>query len=209
MKNCFEMFAVGAVSTLLVLLFAASIDTPEAKRVYCENNMKKILSAVHAYQNDHGIIPPVMVIGKRYKFWNSYLDGEYIKDKQTLACPADPRNERFYTGRQNPLLPPNPRGAISYGMIYFITAKSAVQRGKAPLLSGLSNPAKVYLFADNKIAWMYPERLWKQDRTAWHEDDSINMLFADGHIEPLQERHMATKDKEGNWVYSMKYWTWN
>ena len=209
MKNCFEMFAVTAVSALLFLLIAGATDTPEAKRVYCEGNLKKILNAVHAYENDHGQLPPVMVIGKRYHFWNSYLDGQYIKDKRTLACPADPRNENFYTGRQNPLLPPNSRGAISYGMNYFITKKAAETRGRKPLLAGISKPDKVYLFADNKIPWMYPDRLWTKDRTAWHEDDSINMLFADGHVETLQERHMATKDKAGKWVYNTKYWRWN
>ena len=209
MRNCFEMLLTASVSALLVTLFLAAVDTTEAKRVFCENNLKKIHGAVIAYQNDHGILPPVMVTGRRYVFWNNYLDGEYIKDKRTLACPADPRNENFYTGRQNPLLPPNPRGAISYGMNYFITKKAAETRGRKPMLAGILNPDKVYLFADNKIPWMYPDRLWTKDRTAWHEDDSVNMLFADGHVETLQERHMATKDKAGKWVYSMKHWTWN
>ena len=41
MKNCFEMFAVTAVSALLFLLIAGATDTPEAKRVYCEGNLYK------------------------------------------------------------------------------------------------------------------------------------------------------------------------
>ena len=132
MKNCFEMLLTVFVSALLVTLLLAAIDTPEAKRVFCENNLKKIHGAVIAYQNDHGILPPVMVTGRRYVFWNNFLDGQYIKDKRTLACPAAPRNENFYTGRQNPLLPPNPRGAISYGMNYFITKKAALNQGYYP-----------------------------------------------------------------------------
>ena len=210
MRNCFEMLLTVSVSALLVTLFLAAVDTPEAKRVFCENNLKKILNAVHAYENDHGQLPPVMVIGKRYRFWNNFLEpAGYIKEERDLACPADPRNENTFAARQNPLLPPNVRGAMSYGMNYFLTRGFAAKKGKKPLLSQLGNPSKVYAFGDCKIPWMYPERLWTKDRTAWHEDDSINMLFADGHVKTLQERHMATKDKEGKWVYSMKYWRWN
>lgn len=210
MRNCFEMLLTASVSALLVTLFLAAVDTPEAKRVYCEGNLKKILNAVHAYENDHGQLPPVMVIGKRYRFWNNFLEpAGYIKEERDLACPADPRNENTFAARQNPLLPPNVRGAMSYGMNYFLTRGFAAKKGKKPLLSQLGNPSKVYAFGDCKIPWMYPERLWTKDRTAWHEDDSINMLFADGHVKTLQERHMATKDKEGKWVYSIKYWTWN
>ncbi|MBE6378547.1 MAG: hypothetical protein E7051_07005 [Lentisphaerae bacterium] len=210
MKNCFEMFAVTAVSALLFLLIAGATDTPEAKRVYCEGNLKKILNAVHAYENDHGQLPPVMVTGKRYLFWNNFLEpAGYIKEERDLACPADPRNENTFAARQNPLLPPNVRGAMSYGMNYFLTRGFAAKKGKKPLLSQLGNPSKVYAFGDCKIPWMYPERLWTKDRTAWHEDESINMIFADGHVKNLFQHNMGTKNKEGKFVYSWNYWQWN
>lgn len=209
MQNRFELFLTVSVSALLFVLFIAAVDTPEAKRVYCQKNLKKILTAADLYQKDHGQLPPVIVKGKKYHFWNRYLEPAYIKDPKTLACPADVRNDGLFATRKNPLLSEPMRGAMDYGMNYFLTTTFAAKKGKKALLSELTNPSKTYVFGDCKIPWMYPDRYWNQDKTAWHEDESVNMIFADGHVKNLRQRNMGWKDKNGKFVNNLAHWVWN
>ena len=145
MKSIKELVLLSSTAAVLVIMLTAAVRDDNAKRVFCQNNLKKIYRYTLMYQSDHGALPPVQVIAKPlWKFWPNYIN-DYCKDLRDLACPSDPRNELLFARKKTPLLPEK-RAACSYGMNYFLTEHYAKKKNKKPLLSNLSRPKVLICF---------------------------------------------------------------
>ena len=208
MRNCFELLLVAVIGALLSVMLAGAIDTASAKRAFCEKNLKKLYIACAEYEEDHGVLPPVIVKSKpKWRFWN-YFMAPYIKAESDLACPADARNENFFSGSSSPLAPAMGRGANSYGLNYFLTASFAGKKGKSAKLENLSRPGRTLVFGDCRGRYMYPDRYWKEERSAWHENESVMLIHADGHVVNLTQSDMGKADATGKFRYDLTRWMW-
>ena len=208
MKNFRELLIVCGTSAILLLLTIAAADTASAKSAICQNNLKSLYAIFQQYQNDHGVLPPVIVQQKpRWQFWSNYIS-PYVTDEKIQACPEDPRNASMFESRRSPLLPAPKRAADSYGMNYFLTAHFAGQKGKTANLNNLSNTAKTILLGDCKGPYMLPERYWKEERAMRHADETANYVFADGHIEQLGQFDLGAIGRDGIFRTDFSHWHW-
>ena len=207
MKSVKELFLLTGTALLLVIMFTAAVRDDNAKRVFCQNNLKKIYSYTLMYQNDHGALPPVQVIAKPlWKFWPNYIN-KYCKDLRDLACPSDPRNESLFARKKTPLLPEK-RTSCSYGMNYFLTEHYAKKKNKKPLLANLSKPVKTVVFGDSKGPYMLPPRFWTYEVAMRHDNDTGFFCFADGHVSRMKQSNFGRKDEKGNFKTDFSRWHW-
>ena len=80
MRNIKELIPVIPICAILVVLMTAAIRDDNAKRVFCQNNLKKIYRFTLMYEKDHGGLPPVSVPTKPlWKFWPNYIN-KYCKE---------------------------------------------------------------------------------------------------------------------------------
>ncbi len=92
------LIVIGIIALISGLTFLAIIQTRKrAHLVTCINNLKQLVLAVHAYENDWGNIP------MRYIPTHKTKEGEfgfvtqliypYVKDRRIYICPEDPTPE--------------------------------------------------------------------------------------------------------------------
>ena len=126
MKNIRELVLILLSAGILMLVMGSAGES--AKRTRCMGNLKKLYGMTLSYENDHGGLPPVTIPAKPlWKFWSHCLR-PYSTDKLDFCCPADKRNEYMFKP-ESPLFCPVVQSAASYGMNYFLTARSAGRAG--------------------------------------------------------------------------------
>lgn len=207
MKNIRELVLILLSAGILMLVMGSAGES--AKRTRCMGSLKKLYGMTLSYENDHGGLPPVTIPAKPlWKFWSHCLR-PYSTDKLDFCCPADKRNEYMFKP-ESPLFCPVVQSAASYGMNYFLTARSAGRAGAPePRLRFLKNPAGVVLFGDSRGPYMLPPRFWQHEKDFRHENERANFVFADGHVEFLRQNDFGTTAPDGSFVTDFSKWHWN
>ena len=207
MRNIKELIPVIPICAILVVLMTAAIRDDNAKRVFCQNNLKKIYRFTLMYEKDHGGLPPVSVPTKPlWKFWPHYI-GKYSTELRDFACPSDPRNEPLFARKRTPLLPEK-RIACSYGMNYFLTEHFAKKRGVKPFLANLSKPSRTILHGDSKGPYMLPERFWTYEQAMRHDNETGFFSFGDGHVARMKQSDFGKKNAKGVFQSDFSKWHW-
>lgn len=207
MKNCKELLLTAAVAGILFMLATAAIRDDQAKRTFCQNNLRKLHNFTLMYESDHGALPPVSVPTKPlWKFWPQYI-GVYSSNIRDFACAVDPRNETLFARKRTPLLPEK-RIACSYGMNYFLTEHFAKKLKRKPLLANLSNPGQTILHGDSKGPYMLPERFWTYEKAMRHEEESAFFSFGDGHVAQMKQKDFGKTGQDGKFRSDFSKWHW-
>ena len=207
MNSWKELAAVLSAAALLIL-GAGAVSPLKNKRVYCQQNLKKLYIYTQQYQNDHGGLPPVRIPMKPlWKFWSTLLR-EYAKDQYDFICPADPRAAFLFEKVRSPLYHPVEFNAACYGMNWFLTDQSARKKKVAPKLENLSRPAETVFLGDSKGPYMLPPRFWTYEKAFRHQDEKANFMYADGHVK-FQVQTDFGKFENGDFVTDFTKWHWN
>ena len=145
MNSWKELAAVLSAAALLIL-GAGAVSPLKNKRVYCQQNLKKLYIYTQQYQNDHGGLPPVRIPMKPlWKFWSTLLR-EYAKDQYDFICPADPRAAFLFEKVRSPLYHPVEFNAACYGMNWFLTDQSARKKRSPPNWKTFPAPLKPFFW---------------------------------------------------------------
>ena len=177
-----ELLVVIAIIAILAALLMPAVQRAldQARRVECQSRQRQIGLAMWEYAFDHdGWIPPrFMGTGSQVRFWHfsgnlppyfgssaSHNDG-YL-DTDFIRCPVT----GWHPG---------------YAINIWITNPDT---GRTNRFEDITWPTLTTLIADSGKRWG-TDNGWhyfnESVRVGWHHMDGTNLLFCDGHVEPLR-----------------------
>ncbi|MFN0018919.1 MAG: DUF1559 domain-containing protein [Pirellulaceae bacterium] len=169
-------FAAGIVSIIGFLwLLIPSVTTPRwaARRMQCENNLKQIGFALHAYHDNHKSLPPAFICdksGKQMHSWRvlllPYMEQQELYNKYDFSEPWDgPNNIKLAPAITAIYQCPEEThsGATGVSYVAVVGRKTMWPGGKGILFSdvkdGLSNTIMVVEVAGSSIQGSEPRDL--------------------------------------------------
>jgi prepilin-type processing-associated H-X9-DG protein len=197
------MVVIGIIGVLIGLLLPATrCDWPAARRAQCQSNMKNIVLALHAYEQQHHAIPPAYTVdanGKPLHSWRTlilpYLENEELYQTIDLSKPwNDPANAK---ARETPVsIYRCPESARPRNMTTFLAIagpNSCLVPGKGRRLTEITDSHASTLVVieageENAVPWMAPvdadESLVLSigPNTEHHHAGGMNACFVDGGV---------------------------
>src|SRR5262245_30964920 len=200
-RSFVPVIAIAIVASVAGLYFGYRAVVRERHRAQCQNNLKRLVLAMHDYADKHaGRIPPAYVLGKDGKPWHSwrvlilpYLGRQDLYDAYRFDEPWDgPSNSKLIA--QMPEIYGCPAddnhrpGMTNY--LAITGSQTAFPGDRAPTLSELTaadgTAFTVFLIEtiDSDVAWTEPRDIKMQELFA--DEDHLSPKFASKHGEFVQ-----------------------
>jgi len=239
-----ELLAVISIISLLmsILLAALNMARCQAKAMLCLSNLRQMGLAVYFYAADYdGYFPPGYQYQDNIYWWGQklpdridhtkgffwpYIKSE-LKKKSLYECPSQPYGS-YKLQAKHPGQPDDPKWITStYGYNdYYLSSPCAVRAEVRASghpwqkMTTVTNPSKVFVFADTLLDWddtgrkpdvsnnalleppdLYKGSGWEKNdfpTTCFRHRDKTAVVFADGHcrlmgLEDGQYSHPVSK----------------
>ncbi len=189
------LVVIAIIAILAAILFPVFARAREkARQASCQSNLKQIGLGLRMYAQDyderHSRRRPA-INAPTYEFWYNTIQ-PYVKNAQLFQCPSYQWNGGFCTGCNQPCRPNNTR---SYDMPSESGAGTALRSmSNGPTDSEILDSAgTVWVFdcyceyVAAPLAQQYSIGWWLTTRpktqvSCWRHNESINVLFVDGHV---------------------------
>ena len=208
----FEVVLCSGILGLVLFLLTASLPK-NPQSVACVSQLKRLTQAVHAYAGSNDdFLPPLIVRKARWEFWMSRIL-PYMKDARDFYCPANPRSQKILSdlgpGERDLLPPVFDIGSTAYGMNTYLSSDGRL-KSRWRKLGAASTPDYTVCLGDSAVKRGYslrPVRVcWPSDHGPFHEKNSSNYSFLDGHVENLNKSTLGLAEAFDGWKRDIKRW---
>jgi prepilin-type N-terminal cleavage/methylation domain-containing protein/prepilin-type processing-associated H-X9-DG protein len=187
------LIVIAIIAILAAILFPVFARAREnARRSACLSNLKQIGLGVMQYTQDYDERLPRRVAGTpadEYGADNNALTWKiiiepYVKSRQLFACPSNSGNATNDVSE-----PAYPVSYVTNGANDIIDAgggTTAMPKGTGVSLAAVGAPAQTILITECSPDWLFTETGFNDSGTFAGHLNTVNFLFADGHVKALK-----------------------
>ena len=176
-----ELLVVIAVIAILaaLLLPAVARAKEHARRTACRSNLGQINLAFHAYADDHRDALPILPDPNPYPNGVGAYYKQLVKGHLGLDGPASPTEKVFVCPSDREVFMQLQHAFTSYTFNGYELDGSSIPRITGQPLSGISNPTKAVLVAEQPAFF---GGAWHPYKANTYADARTVVSFVDGHV---------------------------